>query len=240
MSSAPNTATQARMSPLSMSRGLAHGRLLPSVEMPSPPPFQLGDLRQQIFDSPVPPPHHDTSLAQRPLRPMMPASSSSLNDRIPAVSSPFQCVGGTVNPIGRPSIETPKYWSYEYNVTKRTPYSYHSVPDERSTATQPLSQSVLPAAFSLAMPRATTAASVSGPSSNAKCENIQRKQSRSTRRTNKNKVQAANDDGHQKFTPTARTILSDDIRYAPRCYLITYDCYNIFQVQNPRRWQGAC
>jgi hypothetical protein len=122
---------------------------------------------------------------------------------------PSHPVGGaTVSPRAEPIIETS-------NRERHAPSSSRpqGVPVRKSISAQPLSQSGSPASSLHPVARAM---SEFGPPPDANPENMARKQSRSTREINK----VVNDNGHQRFTSTVRTLLSDDTRYAPRRRLI--------------------
>ena len=98
---------------------------------------------------------------------------------------------------------------------------YCPTPVNRLMYAQPLSQSGLAAASTLSMAGTMSA---SGLSSDTKSKDIPRKHPLSTPGTTK--VHVAEDNGYRRFPSTVRTVLSDNIRYAPRRCLITCNCYN--------------
>ena len=203
-SSGPNAAKKAPLSSSNGNGGPAHQTDPLKAKTTYPPSSQTSP--PFAINPPLPPQNRDTAPAPPPRA--VPVSSSFPNEGM-HVSPPSQPVGGTtVSPRAEPIMEIS-------NRERRAPSSYRpqTVPVKKSISAQPLSRSGSPASSLHPMARAM---SEFGPPPDANPENVARNESRSTRGTNK----VVDDNGHQRFTSTVRTLLSDNTRYAPRRRLI--------------------
>ncbi len=200
---APAVSSKAPLPSSNGNGGPAHQTDPRNAKTTSPPPSQPS--APFAVNPSLPPQNCGTARAPPPLAVLV---SSSFRNEGMHVSPPPQPVGGTtVSPRAEPITETS-------NRERRAPSSYRpqGVPVKKSISAQPLPQSGSPASSLHPVARAM---SEFGPPPDANPENMARKQSRSTREINK----VVNDNGHQRFTSTVRTLLSDT-RYAPRRRLI--------------------
>jgi hypothetical protein len=199
----PNTAKKAPLPSSNGNGGAAYQTDPRKAKTTSPPPSQ--PPAPFAVNPPLPPQNCDTA----PSPPLAVPVSSPFRNEGTHVSPPSQPVGGTtVSPRAKPIIETS-------NRERRAPSSYRpqAVPVKKSISAQPLPQSGSPVSSLHPVARAM---SEFGPPPDANPENMARKQSRSTQEINK----VVNDNSHQRFTSTVRTLLSDNTRYAPRRRLI--------------------
>jgi hypothetical protein len=141
----------------------------------------------------------------------VPASSPFHNDGM-SLSSPSQRVEGmSVSPPAQLDVETSQSRPYEHG----RPSSYRSTSISRSRSAQPLSHWGPPAPSSPPV-AGTMLASRLPP--DLQSENLPRKSTLETK-----EVYIAKDDGHRRFPPMVRTVLSNNLRYAPKRCLITYN-----------------
>jgi hypothetical protein len=157
--------------------------------------------------TPAPSPYHSVSMHRS--KSAQPLSQSGLPPQAVPASSPPHNDG---MPMSR---------SHEFDRKRGAPSSYRPAhPVKRSISAQPLSQSELAAPSSHSM---VSNMSEFESSSNPKSKDISRKLPRSST-LGTNRVHGAEDNGHRQrqFPSTVRTVLSDNLRYVPKCCLIIY------------------
>jgi len=219
----PNTGAE-KQAPLPSSSGSsrpAHDSAVRKVETTVKTQSQAHPLPGAHQSRPLQ--NHDTARVPEPPPVAVPASPSTHNGET-VVSSP-----------GQPKIRTSSSQPHEHNRSGRAPSAYRPVPLKKSMSAQLLSHSGTPAPSSHHMARTMSA---SGPAPDAGSRDRPRKHPSTTQRTNQ--AQVADGDDNQQFTSVLRTVLSHQNRYAPGLYLVTNKSYNCQQIQDSRRWKGAC